>query len=193
MIRVGIDNGAEGAIVALRGNGTVLLCELMPTMDIGVRRKGKVGTKRVLDHGALLCIFKELRARSSDVFAVLEQAQPFPKEGVATSFNAGSSYGAIQMALHCAGLPFEIIPPQRWQKAILSGVEGADTKMRAVLRARRSFPGLNLTPGNLRKPHTGIADAACMALYAEKLRSAAPLSLGKPALTPPPPPPPIRR
>ena len=189
-VYIGIDNGADGAIAAFdgRANGRAIRVDLMPTLDVGVLRSGKRGTKRMLDHAAILGLLRD-RATGTldgDVFAVLEKAQPFPKEGIATSFNAGASYGAIQMALTALRIPFEIVPPKMWQAIILKGVDGTDTKMRAILKARRTFPDLDLTPGRMRKPHTGIADAACMALYAAILRPVS-VQILPPRLPPPPP------
>ena len=84
MIRIGIDNGANGAIVALNGAQRVLAAELMPILDPGVKRNGKRGTKKILDMSLAHEILRQLRESDRDVFAVLEHAQPFPKEGVST-------------------------------------------------------------------------------------------------------------
>ena len=165
MIRIGIDNGANGAIVALDRNYGVVLAELMPVLAAGVIRKGKKSTKRVLDMKQASMILQELRDRSRDVFAVLEHAQTFPGEGVSTAFNAGRGYGALEMALVCAKIPYEVVRPRIWQKVVLCGIEGADTKVKSVLKCQRRLPDLDLTPGKKRKPHDGLADAACMALY----------------------------
>ena len=169
MIRIGIDNGANGAIVALNGAQRVLAAELMPILDPGVKRNGKRGTKKILDMSLAHEILRQLRESDRDVFAVLEHAQPFPKEGVSTSFKSGRSYGALEMALVSMSIPYEIVRPRAWQSAVLKGVEGDNSKVRAVLKCRRMLPGLDLTPGRRRKAHDGLADAACMALYAHIL------------------------
>ena len=171
MIRIGIDNGAKGAIVAIDGDLQPAIVEPMPVINVGVMRKGKKGTKNVLDMHRVVAILTEARnAGGGDCYAVLEHAQVFPGEGRSTAFTAGRSYGAIEMALVGLGIPYEITRPRAWQKVVLSGVEGADTKARSVLKCRREFPTIDLTPGRRRKPMDGIADAACMALYAHKQR-----------------------
>jgi len=67
--------------------------------------------------------------------------------------------------LVCAKIPYEVVRPRIWQKVVLCGIEGADTKVKSVLKCQRRLPDLDLTPGKKRKPHDGLADAACMALY----------------------------
>ncbi len=170
-MRIGIDNGAKGAIVAINPSLKPHLVEPMPVIDVGVMRKGKRGTKNVLDMRRVCTLLRELRDNSNgDIFACLEHAQVFPGEGRSTAFTAGRGYGAMEMALVSLGIPYEIVRPRKWQTTILSGVEGADTKARSVLKCQRQFPTIDLTPGRRRVPMDGIADAACMALYAHTIR-----------------------
>lgn len=165
MKRIGIDNGANGAIVVIDEKRNPVLVEPMPVLNVGVTRKGKKGTKRILDMARVCRLFKELR-EEDDVFAVLEHAQVFPGEGRSTAFTAGRSYGALEMCLVAHGIPYAIVRPRAWQKVILTGVEGTDTKAKSVLKCQRTFPTIDLTPGRRRKPMDGVSDAACMALYA---------------------------
>ena len=169
--RIGIDNGAKGAIVVIDGKMQPVAVEPMPVINVGVMRRGKKGTKNVLDMRRVVDILREARDSSDgDVYAVLEHAQVFPGEGRITAFTAGRGYGALEMALVSLGIPYEIARPRAWQKAILSGIEGGDTKARSVLKCRREFPTIDLTPGRRRKPMDGVADAACMALHALRQR-----------------------
>lgn len=170
MVRIGIDNGADGGIVALDGACAVVDSTIMPVLDVGVTRNGKRGTKRVLDMHSVLTMLTRLKGQDTDVYAVLEHAQTFPGEGRSTAFNAGRGYGAMEMALVAAGIPYDIVRPRIWQQTALKGIEGADTKARAILRCQRAVPALELVWGRRRKPHTGLADAACMALYALTIR-----------------------
>jgi putative intracellular protease/amidase len=165
MIRIGIDNGADGGIVALKQKNELIEGVIMPTLDVGVMRGGKRGKKRILNMNEVHRLFKEWRKADKDVFAILEHAQVFPGEGRSTAFTAGRNYGAIEMALVATGIPYAIVRPRAWQKEILNGIEGCDTKARAILKSQRTVPELNLLPGKKRKPHTGLADAACLALY----------------------------
>ena len=170
MRRIGIDNGAKGAIVVIDGKRRAVQVEPMPVINVGVTRKGKRGTKNILDMVRVLSILAEAKRKSKgDIFAVLEHAQVFPGEGRSTAFTAGRGYGALEMALVSLSIPYEIVRPRKWQSEVLKGIEGADYKARSVLKCRRVFPDIDLTPGRRRKPMDGIADAACMALYAERI------------------------
>lgn len=172
MRRIGIDNGAKGAIVVIDEKRRPTAIEPMPVVNVGVTRKGKRGTKNILDMRRVVEILREAKSDSAgDVFAVLEHAQVFPGEGRSTAFTAGRGYGALEMALVSLEIPYEIVRPRRWQSVVLKGVEGADSKARSVLKCRREFPTIDLTPGRRRKPMDGIADAACMAIYATMQRS----------------------
>ncbi len=172
-IRIGIDNGAKGAIVAINEKHEAVFYAPMPVVDVGVMRKGKRGVKNILDMRAVIDMFISMKEVAScgdgSIFAVLEHAQVFPGEGRSTAFTAGRGYGALEMALVALEIPYEIVRPRKWQSAVLSGVEGADTKARSVIKCRRMFPQIDLTPGRRRKPMDGIADAANMALYAMNL------------------------
>lgn len=169
-IRIGIDNGANGAIIAIDQSHKVLLALPMPVIDVGVMRKGKRGKKRVLDMVEVVTHLRKLKELDDNIFAVQEHAQVFPGEGRSTAFTAGRGYGAMEMALVALQIPYEIVRARAWQTAVLKGVEGVDTKARSVLKCRRVFPDIDLTPGRRRKPMDGLADGAMMALHALQIR-----------------------
>jgi len=181
-IRIGIDPGADGGLVALGDNRAVLSQINMPTDDVGVTRnrtdkatgkkKRVKGKKRVLDFHAIVSWLRSVTYSHDpvDVFAVLEHQQTFPGEGVSTSFNSGRGYGALEMALVALRIPYEVVRARSWQTQVLKGVEGNDTKARAVMKAKRAIPGLTW-PGR-KAQRSGIADAACMALHGFTLRPA---------------------
>lgn len=163
-VRIGIDNGVSGGIVALDGQRRPVLACPMPTF----------GKRKQLDRPRVLEVLRSLRSCGDDVEAVLEYAQAFPGQGVATSFRYGVSYGAMGMALDAAGIPFDVRKPQSWQKelGLTLGPEWkgravaerrAEMKRRAIVYVTEHVPDLDMMPGLYRVPHTGMADAACMA------------------------------
>lgn len=79
----------------------------------------------------------------NDYFAVIERVHSMPRQGVASSFKFGMSYGALRMALVASEIPFEDVTPQKWQKALgcLSGGDKNVTKQ----RAQSLFPQLKIT------------------------------------------------
>ena len=156
MMRIGIDNGAKGAIVVIDGKCEAVQVEPMPVINVGVIRKGKKGTKNLLDMVRVIEILAKAKKSSrGDVYAVLEHAQVFPGEGRSTAFTAGRGYGALEMALVALSIPYEIVRPRKWQTAVLNGIEGADTKARSVLKCRRTFPAIDLTPDGGANQWTG--------------------------------------
>jgi hypothetical protein len=179
VIFVGIDNGMDGAIVAIRPNGDPVLVEPTPTFTPGGTTKKRVdaegnlkggnpSTKRVPDIQGQVRFLREIVVAAggnpADVFAILEKAQAYPKEGAVTSFNYGRGYGAWEAALSALDIPFEIMDPKQWG-AVLKGIEGEDTKERARMKAQRALPKVSLILPRCRVPHKGLPDAACMALF----------------------------
>lgn len=183
MIRVGIDNGLDGAIVALDDLDRPVVAEVMPVIP---------GRKRALDYKALWAILLGVRslARDEEVYAVLEYAQVLPRQGAVSGFTTGTGFGAVQMALVGTGFSFDILRPKKWQEAL--GIRGrgtakdqrrADIKQQVIQLVQRRVPLLDLAPGKKRKPHDGLADACAMALASRAVRVGGRLA----------PPPPIKR
>jgi len=167
MIYVGIDNGLDGGIVGIDHKLQVVGAHVMPTLQVGSKKSKKA---RILDIHACWDILRDFAAHD-DVYVVLEKAQSMPKQGVSGVFKYGEGFGAMQAILIGLNVPHEITHPTHWQKAVLKGVIGTDTKTRAILKCRRALPQLDLTPGRKRKPHTGLADGGCMALHAFTVRN----------------------
>lgn len=104
------------------------------------------------------------------VFAVIEKVGGFIKGNPAPGsamFNFGASYGGLRMALIAAGIPFEEVPPQRWQKALAIPPKKRDEtktqfKNRLKARAQQLFPSEKVT--------LATADALLIAEYCRRLR-----------------------
>ena len=179
MIAIGIDNGADGAIVAINQNRVVVHQEVAPVINVS-----KTGKKRIPNPSRMAEIVRTL-LDTDELFAVLERAQPYPKEGAVTSFNYGRGFGAWEGVLAALQVPHAVVDPKVWQKAILTGVEGEDTKARAILKVQRAIPNLQLVLPRCRVPHTGLADAGCMAMFALTLDAR--FQAGAVKVPPPPP------
>lgn len=142
MLYIGIDNGSSGAIATVRDDGTIYRVDKMPATD------------------AELFALLELH-RNGAVFATLEHAQAFPKMGTSSAFNYGRGYGAMQMALHAVGIPFDIVTPAKWQAKMqcLSRGDKNVTKR----RAEQLFPGVKITHA--------IADALLIAEHCRRVKA----------------------
>lgn len=165
---VGIDPGTSGAIVAIDADHRVVIAEQTPTLGVGKGRSRKL----IMDEIATWTMLSSL---PDGCVVALEKAQSMPGQGVSSTFGYGVGYGAWRMALTVLarqrGWAWHLVHPTTWNKAVLRDIEGDDTKARAVLRCQRTLPGLDLMPGDKRKPHTGLADAGCLALFAEMIHS----------------------
>lgn len=160
VISIGIDPGAKGAIVAIDGSNDILYAKELPFIG------------KVLDCAEVFEVLLSLKSNDSDnTFAVLEAVTARPHQGVTSMFTFGRGYGMLEALLIALGISYELSRPSRtgWHK-ILHGIEGTDPKTRAVLFCRRRLPNLDLTPGRKRKPDSGLADAACMAMWAKKMQ-----------------------
>ena len=148
---LGIDPGLDGALVVVRNGRVVAQCctrDLCPDGYVAERMDALVSEWCGL--------------HLVDV-AVLERVSARPGEGVSSSFKFGYGVGLWRGIL--AGRVQTVIEPtpQAWQKVVLRDIPG-EGKARAVARAAQ-VAGLDLTPGRRRKPHDGLADATCLAIY----------------------------
>ena len=161
MLRVGIDNGLDGAIVVVGHDRRLRLAHIMPTIQ-------ETKTRRSIDCAALWDILIGITT-DPDCFAVQEFAQAMPRQGASSGFTYGMSVGAVRACLCASRIPFAVVTPGKWQRGMLGKTTAGD-KAQHVAAVRRLLPEMDLTPGKLRKPHDGLADAALMALWAWELR-----------------------
>lgn len=157
MLVVGIDPGKKGGIVTLNGS-TVLAQNTMESVLVG---------KSYNEHAMREALFDGVPdASRGEVHVIIERQGSRPGEGHAGAFKCGYGFG-LWVGI-CAGmlLEYSIVSPATWQK-VLRGAPGTG-KERSILFAQRALPDLELYPGRKRKPHDGLADAACLALYGQR-------------------------
>jgi len=90
--------------------------------------------------------------------AYIESVHSSPQMGVKSAFTFGNGFGHLEMALTAAGIPFERVSPQRWQKAMGCMTKG--DKNVSKRRAQELFPALKVTHAT--------ADALLIAYYGTK-------------------------
>ena len=94
----------------------------------------------------------------STIKAYLEQVHSSPQMGVVSSFTFGNGFGHLEMALTAAGIPFERVRPQVWQKAMGCMTKG--DKNVSKRKAQELFPSMKVTHAT--------ADALLIASYGTK-------------------------
>ena len=99
-----------------------------------------------------------------DTVAAIEQVHAMPKQGVASSFKFGQSYGFLRAMLIAFGIRFEAVTPGKWQRHL--GCLSRGDKNVTKAKAGEMFPGVKVT-------HT-VADALLLAVYARRSVAAGP-------------------
>jgi Holliday junction resolvasome RuvABC endonuclease subunit len=136
---IGIDPGANGAIAWIDERGRACVEKMPDTL---------------LD---LYEIFHNLNIEDN-CKAYLEQVASSPQMGVVSAFSFGRGYGNLEMALTAAGIPFERVRPQVWQKALGCMTKG--DKNITKRKAQELFPEIKITHAT--------ADALLIAQYGTK-------------------------
>lgn len=148
---LGIDPGLTGAI-ALIGPGQ----KFHSVEDMFVMPNGKKSTVKNQINSAALATY--LRAHRADIaFAVLEQVNTMPGQGIATNGSLMHSLGCIEGVLATLEIPVHMVHPARWKKAL--GLTKDKDSGRTM--AQRLFPSAPLA----RMKDHNRADALLLAYY----------------------------
>jgi hypothetical protein len=154
MITLGIDPGLSGGVAAIDGTGRIVLLEPTPILD---------GQVRVFDGRALGDM---LRARGllwadgcngSRCYAYIEHAQSMPRQGVASTFAYGVTFGSTIAAVRSLGIGYTLVRPAIWKRAL--GLKGSD-KRESIGLAGQHWPELSL-----RRKDDGLAEALLIARW----------------------------
>lgn len=172
MIIAGIDPGKSGALVAIDlETGSVIGWRTDACFVAAKEYRGSEMRHALLD--------------AAPVLVVLEVQQAMPATlrgrtlGSASTASIMRGYGLWEGILIGLQIPYRLVRPVVWTRALLAGAPG-EGKARAVAVAGRLLPQLRLTPGKLRVPHSGLADAACLALFGAREAGRMPRPLAEP-------------
>lgn len=111
---IGIDPGATGAIAWL--SPIVGLSPVVTDMPANPRD-----------------VFEELAHREDGDLAIIEKAQPMPKQGVVSTFTIGRNYGVVIGVLAALGIPYREVAPGTWKRAM--GLDSDKEKSRSLARS----------------------------------------------------------
>ena len=129
----------------------------MPTLTIS---KAK-GTRRVLDLTALSNIIDDKTKNAARVGVFIERVSAMPKQGVASMFSFGESYGAIKGIVAAHFLPMTLVTPVTWKAKLKVSKNKDDARYRASQLMPR-FAHLWS-----RRKDDGMAEAALIAFYGQ--------------------------
>lgn len=147
VIAIGIDPGKNGGIA-----------------QIGPYRESVC----VYSDEALIQLFKNAHdylCEDNRLCVCVEKVGSMPGQGVVSTFNFGHSLGFIEGVIQALGVPYQLVPPQKWKKEFsLTG-----DKSLSIDVCRKLFPDVNLfATERCRNPHDGMAEALLMAEYARR-------------------------
>lgn len=156
MIYIGIDNGVSGALAAIHAEHPQVV--RLRSMPIQKARKGN--EIDVADAA------EWLRAIAvNDTLTVIIEEPGGSQSAKAASSMAGS-FHALRAICEIRGYRWHRITPQSWQKVMLPGCKAAETKKRALSKAKQLWPSETwLESPRCRVPHDGWIDAALIAEY----------------------------
>lgn len=151
---LGIDPGAYGALAFLDTESREVIVVDMPAVKV---KRGPRAVTQVDAKGLAAAIRLHI---TDDTLAIVEKVHSMPGQGVASTFSFGRAAGIIEGVLAALDIPFSLIPPQTWTKAmrLYGGKDGSRA------RATELFP--DQAHLFARKKDDGRADAALMACYA---------------------------
>jgi crossover junction endodeoxyribonuclease RuvC len=146
-----IDPGLEGAAAILDAHGNLIEVFDLPTIG--------EGTQRRIDAANLADLVRE---HGPYAFAVVEQVNAFPRQGVSSTFRFGASYGTILGVIGALAIPLRHVSPAQWKRAMGLNNEAERSRMRAIER----WPGQ--ADWLARKRDHNRAEAALLGLFALK-------------------------
>lgn len=149
MIYLGIDPGKQGAIAwrcQITGDHSAV------KMPDSPKKLHRLIVNLKSDYGVLCVCIEEVQVMGR-VF------------GAKAALSYGRGYGEIIGILTAEGAIIHEVRPSVWKK----GMNVNADKNTSILLCERLFPELELIPPGCRKPQDGIAEAALLVAYAEKM------------------------
>jgi hypothetical protein len=163
-IYVGVDNGLDGGLVALRGE-EICLKTIMPTRSTG---KGRQVMVSEIDD-----FLKTAGIHGLRVTVILENASKH-SPGTLALCSTWDTFGSIRTLLEIRRIRHEIVNPQKWQKQFwtkpkMPKSQKFDTKAAALTAANKLWPNHDWTKSDRAyTPHDGMVDAALLAEYGRR-------------------------
>ena len=160
---IGIDPGLDGAICVMFANGSIELFDI-PILTIA-RGKKKKREYNFAEIARMIDSIITIAKREPMAFHVgLEKIHSMPGQGVASMFSMGVGYGMWLGIISAFQIPYTLITPQAWKKAMMAGM--GKEKDASRLRAIQMFP--QLADQLKLKKHHGRADALLIAEYLKR-------------------------
>jgi crossover junction endodeoxyribonuclease RuvC len=152
MIYIGIDPGKTGGIAIISECGV----DAITPMIIAGKDIDLAATAEWIDY----------HVDEDHAICYIEKVSAMPKQGVTSMFNFGFSTGAMHGIVATLGMPRYMVTAHQWKIKVLAGLDWKGNKGAAIDFCRRAYPDISLlATEKSRKPHSGMADALCIARY----------------------------
>jgi len=148
MIVIGIDPGAKGGVATIYEDGSVQ-ATVMPMID---NREINIVALQEWCEGAFL--------------VVIERAQAMP--GMKGMFTYGEQFGRIREMLRQVGIPCKQVRYKDWAEAVGLPKKKNEKHKPAIKYVMQKHPTVNIIAPGCRTPHSGMADAICIAEYGKE-------------------------
>lgn len=145
---IGMDPGQSGGMTLLDPEGGIL----------------SMHTFKATDHD-IACVLRAWIERRAHTWAFIESVHSMPRQGVASSFKFGRHFGFLLGLLTAMQVPYELVTPQKWQRAMCCMSKGDKNITKAA--AQRIWPHENWTHA--------LADSALIAEYGRRQWRAEPM------------------
>lgn len=107
-----------------------------------------------------------MQMKEHGIVAAVEKVGARPGQGTVSMFNFGKSAGYIEGVLSALGIPYQLVPPNKWKKEF--SLIGQD-KQASIVTCRKLFPELDLKrTERCRTDSDGKAEATLLAEYARR-------------------------
>lgn len=153
---LGIDNGKQGALVAVDEHNDVVHSHVMPMLPGS-------GPKQYNWPQVALWLRQWAPQHVS-----LEKVFVTPVIGKRAIQSLADCLGVLKGLCLAMGLSHAVYSPKDWQRWAFRGVTYSDTKAASITVAQRLQPNHQWTVGRSKKPHDGLTDAYHMALYGKQ-------------------------
>lgn len=141
----GVDPGKNGAVVIIESNSHNIISQ-----------------HRLKDIDDFLMLLMDKQPS----LIVIEKAQSYPRQGIASAFNYGREYGRLLGLLDASLIKYVTTAPSAWHRYMQSLWPSIQKdKHAAYAWAKKIWPMETFTPKRCRKPHDGLIDAALLAYY----------------------------
>ena len=162
---IGIDPGKTGGAVALNLDGEALEWMAADHPGEGYTVRGGKGSAGYVPSCMALWLY-DMSEAYKVILVVVEHQAARPLEGRSSVFTTGYGFGLWVGMLAALRFRYLVAKPAVWTREIFgSKPKTAERKARAITTVSAQVPTLSLTWGRKKKPHDGLADAACLALY----------------------------